>query len=60
MKLRQKPTHGGRRKGAGRPAPNGRGKTFCLYLSPPEQAECLRHGGTVQEGLRRLVAMAGK
>ncbi len=59
---RKKPTaHGGHRQGAGaKPQdPAGRGKTIGVYLTPSEQAECLRHGKTVQEGMRRLIAGAG-
>lgn len=53
---------GGVRPGAGRKPsdPSGAKKPWTVWLSPAEQALCLRHGGTVQEGLRRLVAMAGK
>ncbi len=46
---------GGRRIGAGRPAPEGRGKSYSVYLTPPEQRKCLAAGVTVQEGLRRLI-----
>ena len=50
------PRRGGRRPGAGRPAPAGRGRSVTVYLTPPELATCLRHGGTVQEGIRKLIA----
>ncbi len=53
--MKRKPTRGGARKGAGRPAPEGRGKSYSVYLTPPEQRKCLAAGATVQEGLRRLI-----
>ncbi len=59
--MKKKPARGGRRQGAGaKPQdPAGRGKTIGVYLTPSEQQACLRHGQTVQEGLRRLIAGAG-
>ncbi len=60
--MKAKPAHGGRRRGAGsKPQdPAGRGKSYGVYLTPSEQATCLRHGATVQEGLRRLVRAANE
>ena len=55
---RKRPTHGGARSGAGRKAPQGAGKSFTVYLTPPEQAKALRHGKTVQRGIRALIAGA--
>lgn len=42
----------------GRPCPQGRGKSFCVYLRPNEQRGVLAFGDTIQDGIRRLIADA--
>jgi len=48
---------GGRRRNAGgHPRdPKGRGRPVTVYLSPTEQEAALRHGHTVQDGIRNLL-----
>lgn len=41
------------RRGRPWPADHVRGRIVTLYLSAAEVAEALRHGTTVQDGLRR-------
>ena len=51
----KKAARGGARKGAGRPAPEGRGRPVTVYLSPPQLAVLARHGATPQAGIRALI-----
>jgi hypothetical protein len=48
------------RRGDRLPRTGGWGKTFNLYLTPDDQEIALRHGATVQEGLRRLLGRAAE
>lgn len=53
---------GGKRQGAGRKplAPSNKKSPKTIWLSPAEQALCLRFGDTVQDGIRYLIREAAK
>ena len=56
MTAKEPTRRGGCRPGAGRKAPQGRGRPVTIYLNPAQLAVCLAHGDTVQAGLRALIA----
>jgi hypothetical protein len=59
--MRRKPSHGGRRPGAGRKPidAEGRGRPVTIFLTPTDEARLRRLAPTFSEAVRRLLAPLG-